>query len=102
MQGEALSASVTVTNPQGFHMRATAAFVKLANRFQRHVSLYNADNQRFDGKSAISLLGLLAEPGAELTLEVRGPDQEQAFQEHYHLMTHLTELECEGTEAAGD
>jgi phosphotransferase system HPr (HPr) family protein len=93
MNGEPLKTRVTINNPQGFHMRPQAAFAQLAGKFQSNVFLYDGQNQKFDGKSPFSLLGLLAENGTELTLEVGGPDQDQAFAALIHLMANLSQFE---------
>jgi phosphotransferase system HPr (HPr) family protein len=78
MNGEPLRRKVTITNPQGFHMRPMSAFVQLAGQFQSTVHVLRPDGQRIDGKSMLGLLGLAAEQGTELTLEVAGPDAQEA------------------------
>jgi phosphotransferase system HPr (HPr) family protein len=78
MNGDTLRCKVTITNPQGFHMRPMAAFVELARTFQSSVFVLKA-NERVDGKSPIGLLTLGAEQGTELTLEVSGPDEQDAL-----------------------
>jgi len=93
MNGEPLRVKVTISNPQGFHMRPQAAFAKLANEFQSEVFLYSGDNQQFNGKSQFNLLGLLAEQGTELTLEVSGPDQDRALAALVDLIGRFTEFE---------
>jgi len=101
MNGEALRAKVIISNPQGFHMRPQAAFARLASKFQSVVYLYGADNQKFDGKSQFSLLGLLAEQGTELTVEVSGPDQHEALSALVELMANLTQFEVDDTQTNG-
>jgi len=80
MNGEPLRAQVVITNPQGLHMRPMQAFVTLATQFQSTVQVFKQRDQRVDGKSMWGLLSLGAEQGTELTLEVCGPDQEQALE----------------------
>ena len=80
MNGEPHRCKVTITNPQGFHMRPMSAFVTAAARFQSTVYVIRSDGQRIDGKSMLGLLGLAAEQGTELTLEVSGPDAEEALE----------------------
>jgi phosphocarrier protein HPr len=80
MNGEPLRARVTITNPQGLHMRPMQAFVTLAGQFQSTVQVFKEQDQRVDGKSMWGLLSLGAEQGTELTLEVCGPDQQQALE----------------------
>ena len=91
MNGEPLRRSVIIANPQGLHMRPITAFVELAGTFQSNVTVLKGA-ERFNGKSPLSLLGLGAEQGTELTLEVSGPDQEQALDA---LATFLERLKTE-------
>jgi phosphocarrier protein HPr len=86
MNGEPIRCKVTITNPQGFHMRPMSAFVQLAGKYQSTVHIIRADGQRIDGKSMLGLLGLAAEQGSELTLEVSGPDAQVAAQALADLM----------------
>lgn len=102
MNGEPLRTKVVINNPQGFHMRPQHAFAKAAGKFQSSVFLYDGENQQFDGKSPFSLLGLLAEQGTELTLEVSGPDQDKAFQLLVDLMANLSQFEAEATDSNGE
>lgn len=80
MHGEPLRRTVTVTNPQGFHMRPMTAFVEAASKFPCSVAVIKGDSLRVDGKSMFGLLGLAAEQGTELILEISGPEAEQAMQ----------------------
>jgi phosphotransferase system HPr (HPr) family protein len=86
MNGEPLRCKVTITNPQGFHMRPMSAFVQLAGKFQSNVHVIRPDGQRIDGKSMLGLLSLAAEQGTELTLEVTGPDADAALPALAELM----------------
>src|SRR4051794_15993593 len=79
MNGEPLRCKVTITNPQGFHMRPITAFVELAGKYQSAIFVFKDDGQRINGKSPLGLLGLAAEQGTELTLEASGPDQQEAL-----------------------
>jgi phosphotransferase system HPr (HPr) family protein len=86
MNGEPLCSKVTITNPQGFHMRPMSAFVQLASKFESTVHVIKADGQRIDGKSMLGLLGLAAEQGTELILEVSGADAAAALEALAELM----------------
>jgi phosphotransferase system HPr (HPr) family protein len=79
MSGETLRRQVTITNPQGFHMRPAAAFAKLASSFASTVTLYK-DDLCINGKSLLELFLLVALPGTVVTLEVSGPDAHQALE----------------------
>lgn len=61
-------------------MRPITAFVEKASRFRSTIYLSKADGPRINGKSPLALLGLAAEQGTELTLEVAGPDENDALE----------------------
>jgi phosphocarrier protein HPr len=86
MNGEPIRCKVTITNPQGFHMRPMSSFVQLAGKYQSTVHVVRPDGQRIDGKSMLGLLGLAAEQGTILTLEVSGPDAQTAIEALAELM----------------
>ena len=92
MNGEPIRRSVIIANPQGLHMRPITAFVELATTFQSEVIVLKG-NERFNGKSPLSLLGLGAEKGTELTIEVGGPDQQQALEALAQFLERLAEQE---------
>jgi phosphotransferase system HPr (HPr) family protein len=89
MNGEPLRRTITITNPQGLHMRPITAFVELASRFQSDVFLCKEDGQRSNGKSPLALLGLAAEKGTPLTVEVSGPDEQAALDALAEFLTNL-------------
>ncbi|MFO0964993.1 MAG: HPr family phosphocarrier protein [Gemmataceae bacterium] len=79
MSGEPIRHSLTITNPQGLHMRPLAALVEAANRFQSTISVHKDGCDPANGKSLMSLLGLAAEYGTVLIFEVTGPDAADAL-----------------------
>jgi phosphotransferase system HPr (HPr) family protein len=79
MNGEPLRRSFTVANPQGLHMRPITAFVEAANKFKSDVFLAKNGDAKINGKSPLGLLGLAAEQGTELIIEVDGPDADEAM-----------------------
>jgi len=79
MTGDTLRQAIVITNPQGLHMRPIVEFVELASRYKCDIALGKTGGALVDGKSAFALLGLGAEQGTELTLEVKGPDAEPAL-----------------------
>jgi phosphotransferase system HPr (HPr) family protein len=80
MNGTPLRRIVIVSNPQGLHMRPITAFVERAGKFRSTVYLSKEEGQRINGKSPLALLGLAAEKGTELILEVTGPDEQDALE----------------------
>jgi len=79
MNGEPLRHIVTVNNPQGLHMRPITSFVEAANRFKSSVQVTKEGGSPINGKSPLGLLGLAAEQGTRLTLEVDGADAQEAM-----------------------
>lgn len=78
MSTQRLQRRVTVTNPQGFHLRTMSVFARLAQRYQSAVTVSNGSVQA-DGKSPLGLMALMAEAGVELVVEVSGGDAAQAI-----------------------
>ena len=68
-----------VQDPLGFHMRPLTVFAQRAGQFQATVTVCKQD-QRVNGKSPLELMLLAAEQGTELTLEVCGPDAQEALE----------------------
>jgi phosphotransferase system HPr (HPr) family protein len=85
MNSAPLKRTVVITNPNGLHMRPSAAFVELAGRFQSDV-LVSYDGRSVNGKSLWDLLLLAAMPGGELTLEADGPDAAEALDALVNLL----------------
>jgi len=83
-----LQRKVLVANPNGLHMRPSAAFVELAGRFQSEVTVRYEDKE-VNGKSLWDLLLLAAMPGAELILEAKGPDAREALEELAALLAQV-------------
>jgi|GEM_PF-1170811 len=92
-----ITRTVIVANPpMGLHVRPAAAFAKLVRGFKCTVALSNAV-KRADGRSAFDLLGLLAEPGTELVLEIEGEDADIAVGPLCDILT----ADGEGNETPG-
>jgi phosphocarrier protein HPr len=81
-----LQRKVTIVNPNGLHMRPSAAFVELAGQFQSSVTVTH-EGRSVDGKSVWDLMLLAALPGSELTLEADGPDAPQALEALSRLLS---------------
>jgi len=92
MNGEPLVQKVVITNPQGFHMRPMAAFAQLASRYDSSVKV-SREGQSVNGKSILDLMLLAAAQGTELTLEVAGPDAQNALNALVQLLKKPTEEE---------
>lgn len=69
---------ITIQNSAGLHARPSAQLVKLAGKFESDFYIHSY-GYRVNGKSILGVMTLAAEHGAELELEVDGPDEEQAL-----------------------
>lgn len=69
---------LTIPNRLGLHGRAAAKLVTLCTRYRSRVVLF-ANGRRADGRRLIALLMLSAALGAQVAVEVSGPDEEQAM-----------------------
>ena len=79
MHGEPLQRTFTVANPHGLHMRPLQEFVEAALKFQSDVFVSREGGEKLNGKSILWLMGLAAEQGTRLILEVNGPDAAEAM-----------------------
>ena len=86
MSEQLRSTSITVTNPQGLHLRPAHSFAEAAARYECSVELVK-DDIRADGKSVLSLLTLGASQGVEITLETNGADADAALETLAALIT---------------
>lgn len=71
-------AIVTIRNRKGLHARASAKFVKCAEKFDAHVTV-TRDNQTVGGTSIMGLMMLAAGPGALLHIVATGPEGPEAL-----------------------
>ena len=72
-------AVITIRNRKGLHARASAKFVKCAERFNATVYV-TRDGQTVGGCSIMGLMMLAAGPGAEILIEAEGPDAPEAIE----------------------
>jgi phosphocarrier protein HPr len=74
-----LKKKVTVKNEAGLHTRPSSMLVQLAAQFESefHIHMYG---YRINAKSILGVMTLAAECGAELELELDGPDEEKAME----------------------
>lgn len=69
---------VNIVNEAGLHARPAAALVKTAGKFKADFFIHMY-GYRVNGKSILGVMTLAAEQGAELELELDGPDEEEAL-----------------------
>lgn len=76
---------VKIRNKLGLHARPAALFVKTAAKFKSDVIL-GRDNHEVNGKSIMGVMMLAAELGSEITITVKGEDEEEAIKTLIHLI----------------
>ena len=67
-----------ISNRLGLHARAAAKLVHTASKFQAQVIL-STNQMSADAKSILGVLTLAAGKDTPVTLEVHGPDEEEAM-----------------------
>jgi len=75
---EPITAVVKIRNVKGLHARASAKFVKCAERFEADV-MVTRDDQTVSATSIMGLMLLAAGPGTELALNATGPEASAAI-----------------------
>lgn len=71
------SITYTITDELGIHARPAGLLVKLAGGFQSKIIIAK-DGKEADAKRIMSLMSLGAAKGAEITVTVDGPDEDEA------------------------
>lgn len=71
-------AEVTIINNRGLHARASASFVRTAEKFDAEV-IVKKDGQSVGGGSIMGLMMLGAGKGSTLLIETEGPEAEEAL-----------------------
>jgi phosphocarrier protein HPr len=73
-----LMKKIVVKNAAGLHARPSSMLVQLASKFESefHIHMYG---YRINAKSILGVMTLAAECGAELELELDGPDEKKAM-----------------------
>ncbi len=69
---------IVIRNRNGLHARPAAQFVKLAAGSQSEVWV-EKEGSRVNGRSIMGMMLLSAEQGANLIIELNGPDEEELW-----------------------
>jgi phosphocarrier protein HPr len=77
MSEPVVTSSVHIDTENGLHIRPAEALARLANKFAARIEIVY-ESQRVDAKSIMDMLTLGAGRGAELHIEARGDDAQQA------------------------
>lgn|SRR5690606_34696504 len=78
MSEPVVTSSVLIDAENGLHIRPAEALARLANRFESRIEIVY-ESQRVDAKSIMEMLTLGAGQGAELHVEARGADAQEAI-----------------------
>ena len=78
MTNERIERQVEIVNPQGFHARPAAEFVRLAASFRCDLWL-EKDGVEVNAKSILGVLMLAAEKGSQLMIRAKGDDADDAL-----------------------
>lgn len=70
--------TITISNKLGLHARASAKLTKLASSFPCEVFM-SRNARRVNAKSIMGVMMLAAGLGAEVEIEVDGPDEDKAM-----------------------
>lgn len=70
----------TIINKLGLHARAASKFVSLASKFNSDIRV-TKDNQTVNGKSIMGMMMLAAAKDTQLTLTVKGSDEQEALEQ---------------------
>lgn len=88
-----LKRTVTIRNVKGLHARASAKFVKCAERFDAEVVVHK-DGQAVSAVSIMGLMMLAAGPGCQIELTADGPDATAALDALTSLVSCGFDEEC--------
>jgi phosphocarrier protein HPr len=78
--------TLTIVNRAGLHTRPAAMLVKMASKYTSDVYLVK-DGFHVNAKSIIGVMTLAAECGSTVTLQVQGPDEQDASKAIIELFT---------------
>lgn len=73
-----VSKKVTVTNPEGLHMRPAGVFTKAMAPFEASVNI-KFNGQNYNGKSIMNVLAAGIKCGSEIEIECDGSDEQAAL-----------------------
>ncbi len=88
-----LRRAVTVNKRPGIHLKPAASIVALAQRFSSEIRLLR-DDRIANAKSIMGVLGLEAEFGARITIEVQGEDEKDAMEALVQLVNNNFDSEA--------
>ena len=73
--------TIRIQNLKGLHARATAAFVKVAEKFSAQIDVEKDGEDPVSGKSIMGLLMLAVPLGEEIKITADGDDAQEAIKD---------------------
>lgn len=70
---------IKIANPTGLHMRPAGIFCNKAVEFDCHVT-FQYENNTFNAKSVLSVLGACVRSGDDILLQCDGKDEKEAME----------------------
>ncbi len=80
-----VSQKITVSNPQGLHMRPAGVFAKGVAKFQCDITIH-FNGKDINAKSLLNIIGACIKSGSEIELECDGADEEEALKTAVELI----------------
>jgi phosphocarrier protein len=81
-----ISREFTINNKLGLHARPSAQLTQVAGRFKSEVYIAR-DGRRVNAKSIMGVMMLAAGPGAIVSVDAEGPDEQAALEAIGALIT---------------
>jgi phosphocarrier protein len=81
-----ISREFTINNKLGLHARPSAQLTQVAGRFKSEIYIAR-DGRRVNAKSIMGVMMLAAGPGAIVTVDAEGPDEQAALEAIGALIT---------------
>jgi len=81
-----ISREFTINNKLGLHARPSAQLTQIAGRFKSEIFIAR-DGRRVNAKSIMGVMMLAAGPGAIVTVDADGPDEQAALEAIGALIT---------------
>lgn len=80
-----VSKKVTVTNPEGLHMRPAGVFTKEMAKFESDVTI-EFGGKDFNGKSIMNVIAACIKCGSEIEIKCSGADEQAALDKAVELV----------------
>jgi len=80
-----VSQKITISNPQGLHMRPAGVFAKGVAKFESDVNII-FNGKTTNGKSLLNIIGACIKCGNEIEIQCDGPDEADALKTAIELI----------------